>query len=80
MTYRSFAIMSQASGTADRGRRIRHQVEGSNESLISTKADWTTASRLAALAQAMTVLACGGYMLEYRSVELRIRYVGLGGA
>ena len=39
-----------------------------------------TASRLAALAQAMTVLACGGYMLEYRSVELRIRYVGLGGA
>jgi hypothetical protein len=51
-----------------------------NESLISTKADWTTASRLAALAQAMTVLACGGYMLEYRSVELRIRYVGLGGA
>ena len=28
MTYRSFAIMSQASGTADRGRRIRHQVEG----------------------------------------------------
>jgi hypothetical protein len=32
------------------------------------------------VAQAMTVLACGGYMLKYRSVELRIRYVGLGGA
>jgi CBS domain-containing protein len=27
-TYRSFAIMSQASGTADRGRRLCHQVEG----------------------------------------------------
>jgi hypothetical protein len=54
-----------------------------DERLISTKADWTTASRLAAVAQAtssMTVLACGGYMLQYSSVELRIRYVGLGGA
>jgi hypothetical protein len=46
-----------------------------DESLVSTKADWTTASRLAALAQAtsgVTVLACGGYMLKYRSVELRM--------
>jgi hypothetical protein len=38
--------------------RLKDEMKAS----ISTKADWTTASRLAALAQAMTVLACDGYM------------------
>jgi hypothetical protein len=83
MTYRSFAIMSWASGTTDRGRRIRHQVIGCIESLVSTNADWKTASRLAAVARAtsgVTVLACGGYTLQYSSVELRIRMRALDGA
>jgi hypothetical protein len=54
-----------------------------DESLVSTKADWTTALRLGAVAQAtsgVTVLACGGYMLQYSSVELRIRMRALDGA
>jgi hypothetical protein len=58
LTYRSFAIMSQASGTADRGRRIRSRVK--DESLVSTKADWTTASRLGGAL--VTALACGGFV------------------
>ena len=44
------------------------------EASFFTKADCTMPSRLAAVAQAtrgMTVLACGGYMLQYSSVELR---------
>jgi hypothetical protein len=45
-----------------------------DEASFFTKADCTMASRLAAVAQAtsgVTVLACGGYMLQYSSVELR---------